>query len=91
MPAYEESFETFLERLRVGGFSLITIRDVTANVFTSAKLIGDHAERKLTTEPNAPGTVKFRRKGCVYLRDLMVGYKSGNNIIGYFFITARKD
>lgn len=90
MPAYKETLKIFLTRLELAGFSLITVRDITENVFPSAELIGSHAEMKLVTEPNAPKAVKFRREGCVHLRDLMAGYESGNNIIGYFFIKARR-
>lgn len=90
MPNYHIPLEDFLGLVESVGFRVVRLEDVTANVFPSAKLIGDHAEMRLEERPNDLDVVKMRRKGCICLRDLMDGFEERKNKIGYYFVTARR-
>jgi len=90
MPDYDIPLEGFLALIESVGFRVVSLEDATANVFPSAKLIGDHAEMQLKKCPDDSDAVKVRRKGCVCLRDLMSDFEEGKNKIGYYFITAKR-
>lgn len=90
MPDYNIPLEAFLALIESVGFRVVSLEDATANVFPSAKLVGDHAEMRLEERPNDLDVVKMRRKGCICLRDLMDGFEERKNKIGYYFVTARR-
>lgn len=89
MPDYP-LFATFQSWLKEAGFSDISTADITANVYPSALEIGNHAQMRLDEGVPMSPLERLQRQACVQLRDLMRGYLTGTNLIGYFTIQAIK-
>jgi hypothetical protein len=92
LPTYMEyPIDAFVQMWKRLGARVVFVKDATPNIFPSAKVVGDHAQMRLARSSNTPEPELTRRLGALYLRDLMMGYEEGSNVIGYYVVQARKD
>lgn len=79
------SINTFTSGMTKAGFRNVSVRDVTSALATSMRLVGDHAQIRLTQDPDSDTQRRRDRLGSIATRDLIA-----NHTLGYFFITASK-
>lgn len=91
MPTFEEPLNVFLSQWTEAGLRITRIEEISLNVYPSAVLISSHAQMRLKEQPGVEGDEHERRVGGAVLAELMSGFETGSNLVGYYIVQATKD